>query len=378
MSKVNYSTPSKWWIPVRDEQGAKLSLHVLQSIPIRSTWINDYDSCPRKALLRHRAELQVKNYRSPLEVGDMTHRILAALGCGHPIGEVEKRSINILLDEERRLFDMTHGGYFADGKSYDDVQSDLQKDFAMAKAIAFWAWKHDTIDFTRFKPEQVEGVLTANVLIGKRERTVVVQPDVIYRDTAGKVWWPDYKTTGRNVQNLVATMEWDPQRILTAVVIAALLGKHKVGGSIHVFIQRPTIRLKRDESFEEYMDRVNKWYAEEQPDEFKRVVRLKESIDGSVIDSPEFQAKLKDVADATTRRPNLAKWPRRRAACFGMFESLCEYHRLCSTPAITWHAKTMSHYEVRGRRTEEQSWRWWREAGMDEEPANCEKGSVIQ
>lgn len=349
--------------PCRADGVALKSLPVLKSIPVRSTFMNDLDSCPRKALLRHRAELGPKGYRTPLEVGSLYHSIMAALACGYPVEEVRRRSVNLLLDEEARLYAMTTNSTFADGKAYDDVADELQKDYAMALVMALWSWKHDPIDFTKYKPKRVEETLSATVQVDGREMDVIVQPDVLYEDSRGRIRWPDHKTTGRKLQNLVATMEWDAQRLLTAHVIAKVYGPDRVGGSIHFFIQRPTIRLKKDESHDEYMARVDKWYAEPMPDEHRRCLRL---IDKEcVYEGKEFTAKLKEAAIRSRTLPLLHKWPRRRSACFGMFESLCEYHRLCSTDPLTWHTFLPRFYEKAPRRTDEQSWAWWREPGSE-------------
>lgn len=350
----------------RAENGAAISLPVQRTVPVRSTLMTDYERCPRLALYRHRAQLSTRGYRTPLEVGDITHRVLAALGCGYDPDEVKTRAVNILLDEEARLHRMAdRHGMYPDGKSFNDIADELQKDFAMGLTMALWAWKHDPIDTRRFKPSRIETELTGSIVVGRRTMTVIVQPDVLYEDSAGKIWWPDYKTTGRNIQNLVATMAWDPQKLLYASVIAKVYGPDRLGGSMHVFIQRPTIRLKRDESRDEYMARVNKWYEEPMPDEFKRCLRLREPVDASLFESKEFQAKLREAAVISRAVPHLHKWPRRRAACFGMFESLCEFHRLCNSDPLSWAAKELDRYEVRPRRTEDQQWAWWREPGEE-------------
>lgn len=350
----------------RADNGAEITLPVLKQIPVRSTFMNDYDTCPRKALYRHRAELSPKAYRTPLEVGSIFHTIMAGLAVGYDPDEVKKRSINILLDEEERLHQMCNKhGVFSDGKSFSDVADELQKDFAMALVMALWAWKHDPIDFKQYKPIRVESELSAPVTVDGRTMKVIVQPDVIHEDTKGRIWWPDYKTSGRNLQNLTATMGWDVQKLLNASVIAQQYHPERLGGSIHIFVQRPTIRLKKDESRDEYMERVDKWYAEPMPAELKRCLKLKEPVDATLFEAPEFQAKLKEAAIASRRLPLLHKWPRRRAACFGMFESLCEFHRLCNSDPVTWHAKELDRFEVKPRRTEAQSWAWWRDPGSE-------------
>lgn len=350
----------------RAETGAEITLPILRQIPVRSTFMNDYDTCPRKALYRHRAELSPKSYRTPLEVGSIFHTIMAGLACGYGTDEVKARSINILLDEEERLHQMCNKhGVFPDGKSFADVADELQKDYAMALVMALWAWKHDPIDFKQYKPERVESELSVPVNVSWRTMRVIVQPDVIHTDAKNRVWWPDYKTTGRNLQNLVATMGWDPQKLLTAATIANIYGVDRLGGSIHIFVQRPTIRLKKDESRDEYMERVDKWYAEPMPAEMKRCLKLKESVDATLFESKEFQVKLREAAIASRRLPNLHNWPRRRAACFGMFESLCEFHRLCNSDPLTWAAKELDRYEVKPRRTEAEAWAWWRDPGSE-------------
>lgn len=156
------------------------------------------------------------------------------------------------------------------------------------------------------------------VRVGKGRRFIGVW-DAVIRD-AERIWVLEHKTTtgydGKYLDNLLR----DEQA--TGYVYAARerFGA-TVAGVIYTIIEKPSIRLKKEETPEEFDKRRAAWYAEEERVHVQRVYRTAEHLAAWKEDTDRVMADMRRAEREGAFYPS-------PSACAGSYFG-CEYAGLC-------------------------------------------------
>lgn len=309
-------------------------------------------TCPRKYMYVERFHLQPKGHYSPaLGVGTFYHAAMENLLRGNTWSTTE-------VDLERRFQEQAEEingsgdelGLLPNGKATDSLIYGMETDLALAKVMAHWSWQ--------FAPlPGVWKVLSVEETI--RLQQVAPHPAlrgtldlVVENETTGEIWIVDHKTTS-----------WDPQTVTSSYSFALqprvykLLGSAvypKIMGVIHNVIKKPTIRQKKSQTWDEYLDEVREWYSgtgkwskyaedrHSKPMFVRSYVRFDETAD------EETRLQLDEASTAARAFPNLDRFYRNSNACMN-YNSLCPYHDLCSQNPDNWEDTLKLRYEVSHR-----------------------------
>ena len=216
------------------------------------------------------------------------------------------------------------------------------------------------------------------------KHTCVVQFDVLkYTPSTNELWVIDFKTSGETVFDKSRNLTFDFQTkhylyALRHLVESGYLAEHfdvppdaKVGGIIHVLIQRPAIRIsnedrdyeevekkkwagtKREQTvtemqpvgeplFANYLARVHEWYTgtgryETDALRVAREPRVHRSVIRSSIltddDYQEYTATARAIADMAKREPYPANFPRIAAVNWKKSSPLLDLYTM---PVVDW------------------------------------------
>ena len=189
---------------------------------------------------------------------------------------------------------------YRDG-SFDD--SDLSKASAMAKA-------YEKYIYPKFKIEAVEEPFEFKVC---PEHTIVGRVDGI---ADGEIL-VEHKTTSNDLDGYEFDLEWDEQ-------IPCYMLAYGIKTMIYTLVKKPTIRQKKNESDEEFYQRMVEWYDDDTYSKirFITVTRTAEEL-------AEFRKHLIMMCDEMERAEASGRLYRNSAYCHH-WNTLCEYAQICN------------------------------------------------
>jgi hypothetical protein len=338
--------------------------------------MHDYYECERKFLLRWRLGLIRRgSIQSPaLMVGTYMHEALQDLALGHTPAALATRMQGKVRDEITEL-EKLPGGCPA------HVPLTLAKNLnmALAMALAFRALLitkgYGILDpgFTdviqceesimiRVPSRVIAPVLRRGMDKKRRAKQMVISGtlDAITQDKpTGVVSLNDYKSTSRSPLLRAKTARFEPQVKIYRALSEVVLGDQKATEFRHYVIQKPTIRLKQKESFDEYLARVGQWYVDRSASHphDPPVVVSRAALDGPIYDS-SFVRMLREVHTACRiREPWAELYPQTGApyACHNSFGSECPYLSLCTSDPVTWPDLIMTQFDQEFRYSDRSS-----------------------
>lgn len=313
--------------------------------PIRSSARTCFRRCPRRFMWEYRLGLHLKGqYRSALATGIHLHDLLEAVyreGTGANLPRLLQER---LAEGEKTLTGAAdpETGLLPTGKTLRDVLDKRAKDGALALALA--------VNFCRFCPPEA---LLRKFEIVDVERTVAVRvpgigvplvakADLLLQERdSGDYWIVDHKTTSYSALTRAASLPFSWQaRFYKWVIWADLAGRRRngepiprIGGFIHNVIRKPSIRQKKTETHEEYIERVNQWYVEQatldpnDPPIFSSVVPQV----GPMM-TRDLSREIRSLDRASSGYLDLGVFWQDEDACMGRFgNEPCPYLRLCRT-----------------------------------------------
>jgi hypothetical protein len=342
---------------------------------LRSTQITDHASCPRLFLFRHRFGLTPLSYVSAPTVGTVFHTIKAGLWSGKSQQQVEHLAATAWTDFEQRLqARVGNSGLLPWGASYDSVIQRASKDFSIGRALALWSWQAYGAEqqFKIWQPIAVERQLT--IRLKGFGASLRVQLDVLLINRKdGTLWIMDHKTTGRDTLARMATLGFEVQPRLYRLATALWLSSpgmrssiglpddpfvHPLTGWLCDIVQKPAIRQKQAETFDEFLDRIGKTMNAKQVD--FSAGRLGDSGPAALLRSlkfrgPSLDAELKSILFRVSRAGRrlglpLELYPRtgsETGACY-KWNTPCAFLPLCTRDPAAW-SQELYRYEVNFR-----------------------------
>lgn len=185
--------------------------------------------------------------------------------------------------------------------SFDD--SDLSKASAMAKA-------YEKYIYPQFKIKTVEEPFEFKVC---PEHTIVGRVDGIAEGMA----LVEHKTTSNDLDGYEFDLEWDEQ-------IPCYMLAYEINTMIYTIVKKPTIRQKKNESDEEFYQRMVEWYDEDTHSKIRlvTVIRTHDEL-------MEFRKHLIMMCDEMERAEASGRLYRNPAYCHH-WNTLCEYAQICN------------------------------------------------
>lgn len=185
--------------------------------------------------------------------------------------------------------------------SFDD--SDLSKASAMAKA-------YEKYIYPQFKIKAVEEPFEFKVC---PEHTIVGRVDGI---ADGEVL-VEHKTTSNDLDAYEFDLEWDEQ-------IPCYMLAYGISTMIYTIVKKPTIRLKKNETEEEFYQRMVEWYDEDTYSKI-RLITVTRTEDELI----EFRKHLLMMCDEMERAESTGRLYKNPAYCHH-WNTLCEYAQICN------------------------------------------------
>lgn len=337
---------------------------------IRSTNMSLGQACPRKYCFACRLGLLKKKYfdaKRAAHVGSFAHAAIAGMLCApdpatHPV--VAAMEVDKLLAKEEEATTRTLGGDAAGLAGMlpdtDKALADLAKDSRVGLIMALFFRKQVPVlfDRARWEPLKVESKLTATLPTGvyKIRASLIGRIDCVMKNVqTGEAWLMDHKTTGESPVLRALTFPFDKQARLYRLLWSICVPDVPLVGVIHNVILRPTIRLKKNQTLEEYAKEVEEWY------EARRV----ESDTPAVVSSQirytedllehEFLEQLRRASRQATAPIDFDEFYPNESTCL-KFGKPCQYLDICRAPRHQWSSIIADGYGQR-----------WREDDEDEE-----------
>lgn len=360
-----------------------LPLPVVQSPRLRQSTIYDYRSCPRKFLLRHRCNLELKGKGSKrsLDVGTFFHELMASL-----YKTDEKLMGQLTIDQliEERVLAAAESI-----ESPELVRQELNSRQALAEVMVDIYWDMFPLDRSKFRLLEAEEVV--------RNEWAEGIPDAVLEDTRnGNLWLVDHKTEGRDGMIRSAPLTFELQPRLYRMLLQEKLGRPIVGVLHNIIVKCPlefgqndrpfteydhvltrgprkgqTIRKKEytseEPEYELYLNRVRDWYLAEGEYELERDKReanpmLLQSwtrFAGNPYIDEELGVEIEQVrraaghmsscpmvGDPAVHEDWAMDYPRHDGSCRA-YNSLCEFIGLCTSDPATWPERVSQDFQLR-------------------------------
>lgn len=234
--------------------------------------------CLRYFAFKHRLGLSRPGYSAARETGSIYHAIIAALHMGEPIEVAFQHGDACREDILRNLLELDDGKLQQDIKG---IEKGLLEDYQKACAMAAVYWKRFNLDPARWKVIAVELPVQFELHV-ENDPLLQVQPEmtvdlVLYDILKGEVWIIDHKTIGYDPRVYQQTAPYDPQTQLYRMGVTAYIqsgqaaslpdgevivpADTQVTGMMYVPMKRPSIKQKKNQTFEEYLQEIEEWYT---------------------------------------------------------------------------------------------------------------------
>lgn len=202
------------------------------------------------------------------------------------------------------------------GSNYHEKLEQIYKDgyctvddYSVESAMAL---AYEKYIFPKFKVKTVEEWFEYD--FGKYHHTLIGRVDGVAEDGA----LVEHKTTGaNNLEEYEYNLQWDEQ------ILAYMLG-YGVKKMWYTIIKKPTIRQKKDETDEEFFDRMCKWYDEDTNSKIRVV-----SIERTDEQLEEFKEHLEILADIMENAEIDQKYLYRNPLHCNCWGRRCEYSSIC-------------------------------------------------
>jgi len=315
--------------------------------PLRVSALKLFQECPRKYMFQERLGLRRRGeYRSSIEVGILFHDLLAQVLMGSPVEALDRLVAERVRQHTEKLqADADELGLLPNGYSVLDAIETAERDGQMALAMAQAYLHYYPVEKLQQHYEVVALETPYGLRVGGLKQPIVIRVDMLLRHRkTGAYWLLDYKTTGipANQRALIIPLEVQP-RLYLWVLYEVLRARYpnqdiKLGGTIHAVIRRPTIRRRRGELTDEYIERVRNWYHEkgmtdpEDPPLYQSVIPVP-----NPLVTEDLLRRLAILDRAARCRLNLGFFHPNPASCCGRYgNTVCPYLDICRRRVELW------------------------------------------
>lgn len=333
----------------------------VREAPLRSTYLGNYERCPRLFLLQDRAGIHKIGYDKALDFGTLVHLFLQSMFMGEGEAVAKSKCKAAYQDTVNALRQRSVGGLLSGGASLRSVEAEADANLwkAIAASTLFW-------ELNPFPVDQYE-VLT----------TPIGEPLVEYRVEGGtidlvlakpgnptEIWIVDHKTTTKDPLVRSAVLSISTQFQLYRRGLQELLdqwwpGKYRVTGVIANVIRTPGIKFcpagtDKSEGFPGYLKRLRTWYQGEtgpQLNQFPHRFPVEDPLTDQEVDHKIGHYKL-----ASVLKPELPLFPRAGGYACEAFNKVCPLLPFCTSDPATWKSILRTGgYEVRFREDKEEN-----------------------
>jgi hypothetical protein len=174
--------------------------------------------------------------------------------------------------------------------------------------------------------------------------------DAVIKNHKGEYWLVDHKTTSYSPHIRAKGLTFDTQALIYRTLWEkSFVGKKPLAGVIHNIIQKPTIRQKKNQRWDEYIDECFEWYDKQtlrdpqHPPVMQSWVRF-DWKDFRFDKEEELVQKLKDVAYWYGGRLDLQKyWPAGNPHVYHQWGRVSPYLKLLQSHPRQWYDYLASH-----------------------------------
>jgi RecB family exonuclease len=282
---------------------------VLDRELLTTSRMNCLRRCPREHYLRYELRLRRSAEASYLRLGSAYHRGIELISQGMEPAEAIADAIS---------------GYAHCPPSIEADKWAVERETVTA-LIAGHAWRYGNDELEIIEVEKPFEIPLRNPKTGAASRTFLLagKIDAIGRLPDGRYVVVEYKTTGDDIAP--GAMYWlrlrhDPQ--ISLYVIAARELGYDVAGVFYDACRKPTIRLKKTETPEEYGQRLWEDITSVRPDYYYQrheIPRLEDELEAFSIDAWDQAKQLMDVRRHKRWFRNASRW-----TC-----DFCDYAGIC-------------------------------------------------
>lgn len=315
-------------------RGETLSLpkaHIPEKLTISNSLTKDWRACRRKFYFHYIALLDTKKLSIPFFVGSHFHKGMEAFYAGEDPDEFVPRIVKSMRDKASKAVFLTP----------EDEQKLMIQEAIVAGMLRGYA-AHYKKDLKKWKVFAAEKEFSVPIIEGRIE--YVGQIDLVV-EYDGRLWLVEHKTAGRLDRNYVERLALDTQ--ITGYSIGAKhVFKENIAGIIYNVAKKPQIRQRKDETPDEFAQRIEEDYLARPEFYFYReeLLRDKSTIGEYKAEIAEVAADIEDVVAATQKDPVKAmpRYYRNTDHCTARGQ--CPYMAICTKG---WNEDTQRLYNVR-------------------------------
>lgn len=341
---------------------------------LRGVWnrASNYDTlceCPRKFMLSVRFGLRPKTYQPALFTGEIYHRTLAFLQSGLTFDQSRTQVEEYWHREEEKVADCaSEAGFLPNGQDVQSALNQLDKDFTLGIAMAKWTWEYAPWDPQRWEVLSVEELLILNGFRDVPNATAIKLDSLLLDKKSATVWIGEHKTTSFDTAQRSSVLLYEFQPWLYTRVFKSWFSEHghsllaqrllTFGGIKHGLIKKPGIRLKKNQTWTEFVQELHDRLSSDQKDWDTAQARqgkmtsgppfLRSTIPSGRSSSLENEKNFQNLSSATRCVITPQKFPRCSASCFH-WNTPCKYLRICKSPKTDWKALVRDHYVQENR-----------------------------
>jgi len=310
--------------------------------PVRSSYMGDLYTCPRKFMWRVRYGLKVRGWMDPaLHTGTFFHEMLRAVLTGSTIAEATSECDHLCQQCCSQLeAECDRNGMLPSGKPLEDSRQKCVNASALAKMM-FELSVHPFLFSKMMEPYEV---LTVEAPIEVKYRGIWApircKPDALlmHRET-GDVLVVNHKTTGeRNTSTVCRSYPWALQPQLEHLCVRTVFPDAPNFRYLHNIMRKCSLRYpsKNSPTWEAYLENARAWYLKEgERDPANQPMLQSLFLLPSHPMTAELHVQLYEASRACyCDSIDTAKYPKNAASCFA-FHKPCPFLSLCeSTPGL--------------------------------------------
>lgn len=311
--------PADWKKPYATYQGV-----------LRASSVSGAPGCPRAYLFANRLRWGFKEDRASdaLVIGSLVHRLLAGLYSGlTPAG-----TLDAMLDAVTPII---------------EAQTDSKKQSAMVKSwnVARVLVDHWLTCFGAPAEWGIEVLAVEQTISATLKQLYTSAPmlcgtlDVAFCDNkTGEVWIEDHKTCSEAPALRAQGLTFDTQARCYRYLWNNAHPRTPAVGFVHNILMKPSIRLKKNQTYEEYYKEVDEWFATTLAGEPGKVPLLRSRVrfhELPLLTNPESGRLVQDAALWANYEPSLATFYRNRKRCV-QYQKVCPYMDLCESDCKMW------------------------------------------
>ncbi|MBV6342612.1 PD-(D/E)XK nuclease family protein, partial [Candidatus Magnetobacterium casense] len=305
--------------------------------------------CPRMFLLQNRLRLSRRGYFSEsLIIGRLYHAARAAAVIDpNTHGDTEiAREAALITDEVSSSADLDTGR-LPNGQTLDQVLVTIRKSEELACAMSrvakkVFPWPEtpaDVWETTSEVPYHYTNDLGVE-FSGRFDAVTKHYSPELKRD---EIWVMEHKTTSLDIPTFFETARFDLQFRVYAAALRQLYGNSPYpAGVILEALNKPSIRQKKTETRDAYIQRVMDWYCGTGEYETERASREispvyhREALRFPVAD-PELDFLFTEFEVYAKKNPSIVcLFPKYPHSCVKFIKSVCPFLPLCNVDPGSW------------------------------------------